>query len=104
MQDDFFVYGIDFEFGQNMVVQEFHAVEDGELIPNNFVFRCKVITAGFEGVRAGGGVYHDGIFAMLRPVPHLHEGFMECCLICGFVSFRRERHSAAVTGGVGWDM
>ena len=86
MQDDFFVYGIDFEFGQNMVVQEFHAVEDGELIPDFLVFGGKVITASFERLSAGGGVDDYGIFAMLRPVPHLHEGFMQGCLICGFVS------------------
>ena len=86
MQDDFFVHGVDFEFRQDMVVQKFHTIENGELIPDGFVFGCEVIAAGFERVCAGGGVDDDGIFSMLRPVPHLCEGFVQGGLVCGFVS------------------
>ena len=104
MQDDFFVYGVNFEFRQDMIVQKFHAIENGELIPDDFVFGGEVVSAGFERVCAGGRIYNDGVFSMLRPFPHLHEGFVKRCLIRRFVSLGREGHAAAVTLGIGGNL
>jgi hypothetical protein len=86
MQDDLFVNRVDFEFGENVVVQEFDGVEDGQLTPDGFVFCGEFVAAGAEGVRAGGGVNDDGMLSVFGPFPHLHQGFMQGGLIGLFVS------------------
>ena len=67
------------------------------MTPDLPVFGGEVFAAGFERVCAGGGVYDDGVFSVLRPFPHLHEGFVKSCLICRFVSLGREGHATTVT-------
>lgn len=85
-------------------MQKIYAIEEGKLIPDYLVLWGEVIATGFEGVRAGGGVYHDGIFSMFRPFPHLRESLVQGCLICGFISLGREWHATTMSGGVGGDV
>src|SRR5690606_32471202 len=59
VQDDFVLKWMKREFRQDMIVQKFNAIEQGQFLPADFIFIVEIVSACANRMCAGSGVEED---------------------------------------------